>query len=448
MAEITEDNKTYVLNFTYNYEDSCALTVLINDVRLQIIVDPKDLQKSREKSFYYEYLDKVCGLRDAERLEQEDVEKSRVVGKKHSSPGQDSAVEVSSDAGPESDLDQDSPSAARELQNWILSAFTDIISESAPPNREPIDSTLHEWYHGPTYFYCIHIKAGKLEPELLETNDELNEGIGKLVPRLKMPKYIQEIDLPWLNANDLTVQNEVSFPEPAHPGKVTHNETGKVYFFKPVAADDPGPVKREISILQELGKLELDAIKVPKLLGFVAFENSNTEITGMLLQHIEEPTPLTKLLKKSVSRFKRAEWSRKCEKYVHILHDNDIIWGDAKADNFVVDKDGELWIIDFGGSFTEGWVDPELSETLEGDQMGLDKIQRALEEPDKNTYEPHGEGEVLETASSLFVTEKPQDGGGKRKRDYEEEKHEDQGAERKKMKDSEEESDEEYVDEE
>jgi hypothetical protein len=146
MAEITEDNKTYVLNFTYNYEDSCALTVLINDVRLQIIVDPKDLQKSREKSFYYEYLDKVCGLRDAERLEQEDVEKSRVVGKKHSSPGQDSAVEVSSDAGPESDLDQDSPSAARELQNWILSAFTDIISESAPPNREPIDSTLHEWY--------------------------------------------------------------------------------------------------------------------------------------------------------------------------------------------------------------------------------------------------------------------------------------------------------------
>jgi tRNA A-37 threonylcarbamoyl transferase component Bud32 len=184
-----------------------------------------------------------------------------------------------------------------------------------------------------------------------------------------------------------------------------------------VAVNDLGPVKREMGILHKLGKLSLNTIKVPNLLGFVAFENSKTEIMGMLLQHIEEPTPLTKLLNKNVPRTKRAEWSRKREKYVQFLHENDIIWGHAKADNFVVDRDDKLWIIDFGGSFTEGWVDPELSEAVEGDQMGLDKIKKALINPDKNTYKPRGEREVVETASSLFITEKAQNGGEKRKRD-------------------------------
>jgi serine/threonine protein kinase len=89
---------------------------------------------------------------------------------------------------------------------------------------------------------------------------------------------------------------------------------------------------------------------------------------------------------------------------VSLLHDNGIIWGDAKADNFMVDANDELWIIDFGGSYTEGWVDPDISETLEGDDMGLEKIQAALEDPDKNTVdlglvdEEEDEEAVLEEA--------------------------------------------------
>jgi hypothetical protein len=72
MSKIEEDSNTFVLDFKYEEEYSCALTVLINDVRFHIIVDPKNLQKSREKPLYYEYLDKICGLRDAERHERDD----------------------------------------------------------------------------------------------------------------------------------------------------------------------------------------------------------------------------------------------------------------------------------------------------------------------------------------------------------------------------------------
>jgi tRNA A-37 threonylcarbamoyl transferase component Bud32 len=417
MAQTKKDNKIYVLQFTYDDEDGCALTALVNDVRFHIIVDVKDLQKSREKLLYYEYLDKLYGWRDAERREEEEAEKQQLVGKreqKNHSNDKDSAVDMTADE--DSDEEQDSISASVELRNWILDAFSDVTAQWAPPNRDPIDSTLYEWYHGPTYFYSLQIKAGQLEPELLETTNDFNARIEELVPRLKMPKYIQSIDVPWLNANDLTVRSEVSFPEPAHPGLVVDKD-GKEYFFKPVVPDQPGPVKREISILQKLGEQDLD-IKVPKLLGFVSFNNSKTEMLGFLLTPISSPRPLTCLLKSSVPRSQRAEWATKSERYVKTLHEHDIIWGDAKADNFIVDEHNELWIIDFGGSYTEGWVDPELSETAEGDDMGLEKVIEALEHPDGEVVHTH------ETASSLFVTEKPVkddgEGGGKRKREEDE----------------------------
>lgn len=424
MSDPIPENKTHILSFTYDDSDACALTVLVNDVRFHITVSPSDLQKSREKSLYYDYLDKITALRDAERREEEEVEKQQCVGKNTStrrSNDKDSAVDMTADS--DSDQDQDSPSASLELQNWMLDAFADVTATWAPPNRDPIDSTLYEWYHGPTYFYSLQIKSGHLSPEVLETTSDLTSRIDALVPRLHMPKYIQSLPLPWISASDLTVFSEVSHPEPAHPGEVI-DKNGKSYFFKPVVPSQPGPVKREINILQKLSSLDL-SIKVPELLGFVSFESSNTEAMGFLLTPIPNATPLTKLLKNSVPRAKRAEWASKSEKYVKTLHDHNIIWGDAKADNFLIDENDELWIIDFGGSYTEGWVDPELSETKEGDDMGVDKVVRALEDPVGNTFDPalsggaggddveDAKGKVKETASGLFVTERVE---GKRKR--------------------------------
>ena len=47
------------------------------------------------------------------------------------------------------------------------------------------------------------------------------------------------------------------------------------------------------------------------MVGFVAFEDSKTEAMGFLLSHIDEPTPLTKMLKFSVPEAKREKWSKK-----------------------------------------------------------------------------------------------------------------------------------------
>ncbi|KAF3052827.1 hypothetical protein E8E11_007805 [Didymella keratinophila] len=412
----TEDT-IHILHLSYDNDDRSALTILANDVRFQIIADPKDLRKSSDKTHYYDYLDKVYGLRDAEQREYDAAHKKQSKSSnknRKKSEDRDSAVDVTADEYA-SDEDQDSLSAEHDLRKWLLISMTSVIAEYAPADRVPEPSSLYDWYHGPTYFYSLGVKSGELVPELLQESDELDARIEKLSPRMKMPQYIQKIDVPWLSANDLSVQSEVDFPEPAHPGKVT-GQDGEMYFFKPVVSGEPGPIKREISILQKIEELSLD-IKVPRLVGFVAFENSKTEAMGFLLSHIEEPTPLTKMLKSSVPEEKREKWSKKSKEYVDMLHKHDIIWGDAKADNFMVDKHDDLWIIDFGGSYTEGWVDPELSETLEGDEQGLQKVQEALQNPDDDdvphrssmdrSSTPNPSATVHETASSLFVTEAP-----------------------------------------
>jgi hypothetical protein len=173
----------------------------------------------------------------------------------------------------------------------------------------------------------MQIKSGQLEPELLETTDDLTARIDALTPKLHMPKYIQDIDVAWLTANDLILEAEITSPEPAHPGLVTHKSSSERYFFKPAVPSQPRPVKREISILQKLGKLDLD-IKVPRLIGIVSASGSKTSKTvamGMLLTPIINPRPLTTLLSTSIPEQKRQDWARECESYVNKLHAHSII---------------------------------------------------------------------------------------------------------------------------
>jgi hypothetical protein len=44
----------------------------------------------------------------------------------------------------------------------------------------------------------------------------------------------------------------------------------------------------------------------------------------------------------------------------------------------LIDKNDDAWIVDFGGSYTLGWVDKEKAGTLEGDMQGLTKIMEIL----------------------------------------------------------------------
>lgn len=50
----------------------------------------------------------------------------------------------------------------------------------------------------------------------------------------------------------------------------------------------------------------------------------------------------------------------------------------------MIDLNNDAWLIDFGGGWSEGWVDENLQNTVEGDQQGLKRI---LEFLDSDTFD-------------------------------------------------------------
>ncbi|KAJ6184730.1 hypothetical protein N7519_006031 [Penicillium mononematosum] len=75
----------------------------------------------------------------------------------------------------------------------------------------------------------------------------------------------------------------------------------------------------------------------------------------------------------------RHKWVDQVSHTLKQFHSHNIIWGDAKAANVLVDVNNDAYLIDFGGGYTQGWVEKEKSNSVEGDLQGLENIKRFLQ---------------------------------------------------------------------
>ncbi|KAI0388210.1 hypothetical protein F5Y17DRAFT_453678 [Xylariaceae sp. FL0594] len=106
---------------------------------------------------------------------------------------------------------------------------------------------------------------------------------------------------------------------------------------------------------------------------------SGTRLVGLLLTYIENKGTLKELAPWSdCSNEDRARWSRQICDSVQCLHAAGVVWGDAKPDNILIDTEDNICLIDFGGSYTQGWVDEDKRETVEGDLQGVERIKDQL----------------------------------------------------------------------
>jgi hypothetical protein len=323
-------------------------------------------------------------------------------------------------------------SPEEELQKWMLSTLSAEMDKHAPSRSEMETSTVQSWYHPPTHFYSLQRCKDKTSPLEVEATPELQERMISLLPTITLPNYILNLDIPRIQASDLEIVQDNG----AAPTLVRHDN--KTYFLKVVDKTQPAPTKREIRILKQIEKLDLQQkhhLRIPLVQGLVSFSTStstptstststskkqNTTILGFLQTPIPSATPLTHLLDSDIAQTRRETWATESAKHMDILHKNKIIWGDAKADNFMVDGHGQLWMIDFGGSYTEGWVDEGLNETVEGDEQGMGKIVNALCDPDAYTFDPAGDDGGA-TAVEGEEEEEEEQAGGKRGRSVEDE---------------------------
>lgn len=399
-----KEHSCHILNFFYDESSGCALTAVINGVRFHIIVDADEPKEPGSEVLLQAYLNRLKAVKDevgegdlaftkkcahgGDLLDAQAMVDVPQEASPNSFEDRDSAIDLSADQDkmPEDAARNKDTNAEMALQNWMLSAFGEETKRLPPPHRHPRRQTIHDWYYGQTHIFKLKAGQKNLTPHRLEESTELRQRIDELVPGMLLPKYIRDMAIPWLKPDEIEVLSEIKDPGPLQPGKV---QVGKeVQFFKPVDSDQPQTTKREIKILMDIANSGLqDEIRAPKLLGLVAFPDSSTEAIGFLLTNMPDARPLTKLLDSQVADEKRLRWADESKSIVRGMHKHKIVWGDTKADNFMVDENDNLWIIDFGGSYTEGWVDPELAETKSGDQMGLGKIVDALVDPDENAFD-------------------------------------------------------------
>jgi hypothetical protein len=102
-------------------------------------------------------------------------------------------------------------------------------------------------------------------------------------------------------------------------------------------------------------------------------------IVGILLIYVENRGTLYDIASFSeCTEEQRYCWAAEIEGLVEELHTAGVVWGDAKPENVLVDLENRLWLIDFDGSYTPGWVDKDKKETLEGDSQGLNRMKEWL----------------------------------------------------------------------
>lgn len=403
--------KCHVLDFLCDSDRCCALTILQHSVRFHIIADAKDFEEKDSGSSgplcreYRRLVQPILDHEDTEQAKKDDEDgDENEEAEDHKSPAStktsDSGVDMSR---PDDDYVEhkggfasEGDDAKKELANWMISPFASIFEEMAPESKAPKQPTLKDWYNCPTYFFSLQIEIDNLVANPLESNDDLEQTINNLEPRIKLPKYVTNLDIPRFSPDDLKVITESDELNPFHPSRVTTKD-GDIYFLKGIDATQPDATKRELKLLVEIERKGIhEKINVPRVHGLVTSCHASSEFIGFLLTDIPNPTPLTQLIDEDISQRKREKWAKEVERVTDILHDHDIIWGDAKGDNFVLDENEKLWIIDFGGNYTEGWVDAEKVETMEGDEQGIEKIVNALSDPIEGTEDIRSSQEAID----------------------------------------------------
>lgn len=121
-------------------------------------------------------------------------------------------------------------------------------------------------------------------------------------------------------------------------------------------------------------------IRVPMLLGYITHAE-----TGAVIGLVREWIPSGQLGEtlrdvdvSAVAPEMRARWVAQIRSMVSRLHDLGIVWADGKASNVVIGVDNNAWLIDFGGGWSQGWVDEENSDTVRGDEQAIENIVKFL----------------------------------------------------------------------
>ncbi|UNI23241.1 hypothetical protein JDV02_009074 [Purpureocillium takamizusanense] len=278
-----------------------------------------------------------------------------------------------------------------DVYSWIVGLFSPIFKRLAPdpfPSFDPdairggLATPLLSEYLFPDTFGC------RLDAEDEEFIPRHTDNHGGLVPsRTWLDDGVLDELEQWARFFDPS-DIEVYFSNPEHAldrmptlVKVRLDGVGQptTCFFKSFGSGiTGGPLNRELDVYRNIHTSGLkEDTMVGRLVG-VVHENKHDSTLGLLLRYIDHRGTLYDAVQGNPPGQLRHKWAAQIEKAVHELHRIGSVWGDAKPENVLVDRDDNAWITDFEGGYTYGWVDPGVAGTVEGDLQGLQRIIRFI----------------------------------------------------------------------
>ncbi|KAI1401138.1 hypothetical protein F4819DRAFT_459350 [Hypoxylon fuscum] len=258
-----------------------------------------------------------------------------------------------------------------DFYDWVMEPFLPIL-RGLPPLDGGAVSTLHDLFFPETQLFTLRAVAGVLAPFPYKTGKD-EPGYGVCLPSELCPRWRSFVP------SDLEICAER--PKEALsrvPKRVRPMGTGDVFFLKLLHRGDVHFAKREVSKYEKIDDAELGQdLRTSRLHGLV---RDDTGLTfGLLLTYIDyRASTLACAAKPDRPVSLRRKWGAQIKSTVECLHAAGIVWGDVKPENVLIDVNNEAWVIDFGGGYTEGWVDKELAGTVAGDLQGLAKIMNFL----------------------------------------------------------------------
>ncbi|KAG9782535.1 hypothetical protein ABEF95_013168 [Exophiala dermatitidis] len=278
------------------------------------------------------------------------------------------------------------------LYDWIATPFFPLFRKIPPLHN--IGSgpgqrlqNLDEYANPPTQFFRLKCVEGRVTPI------RLIDGEHDVVPRpllrfLDLSPSCIRSNVPIFSSREILIPWDSLSEGALYPQAVFLHGHHKLYLR---SAMDSRSAEREIDHLLRIQDSGLhNMLLLPKLHGYVE-DASQKRIIGYLLEYIEHRGTLDHVgAAEKAPLALRRRWYQKIAETLSALHDVGIVWGDAKAGNVLVDHEDSVWVIDFGGGYTVGWVDEELRETVAGDLQGLARIKEYLkltEDGVLDTYE-------------------------------------------------------------
>ncbi|KAF2240241.1 hypothetical protein BU26DRAFT_498213 [Trematosphaeria pertusa] len=277
---------------------------------------------------------------------------------------------------PENPNDIEFVDPLEEFYEWATKPFLPLFREILPLDCKRL-YTLQDCLFPKQVRYTLQLAGDELVPVPLDATAD-RAPVGVLLPPAKK---LDGSIFPVYRPSDIHIRlSDDAVALPTRPGKVCIKGQD-VCFFKKLQPSDISMTHRELSTYAKIHAAELkEDVRTSRLLGVVEDEGTS-RIAGFLLLYIdcENKTLLCPGWGPNQTSL-REKWVQQITHSIHELHAHQIVWGDAKPNNVLVDVLDDAYLVDFGGGYTNGWVDKKLVNTVEGDLQGLERIAKYLSE--------------------------------------------------------------------